>query len=292
MVDGTNEKMKVEKNHRGCLNVSLKLKAGESKWFLLTSDRHHDNAHCDQALERVHLEQAKERDAHIIDIGDLFCAMQGKWDRRADTTQLRPEYIGGNYLDLMVGEATKFFAPYADRFLQISPGNHETSIIKRHETNLTERLVDRLNQKAGDHTIHLGGYSGWIRFQLYYAKGGVSRSFNMFYHHGFGGGGPVTRGVIQTNRMAVFLPDADFVYTGHTHDEWLVPIQRARLSQAGKPYQDTQTHIRTPGYKDEYATGEGGWHIERGAPPKPTGACWLRFFYHNAEFRHEIVAAH
>ena len=267
--------MKVEKNHRGCLNVSLKLKSGESKWFLLTSDRHHDNAHCDQALERVHLEQARERDAHIIDIGDLFCAMQGKWDRRADTTQLRPEYIGGNYLDLMVGEATKFFAPYADRFLQISPGNHETSIIKRHETNLTERLVDRLNQKAGDHTIHMGGFSGWIRFQLNYAKGSVSRSFNMFYHHGFGGGGPVTRGVIQTNRMAVFLPDADFVYTGHTHDEWL-----------------TQTHIRTPGYKDEYALGEGGWHIERGAPPKPTGACWLRFYFRGKEFRHEIVAAH
>ena len=283
--------MKSEKNYRGCLNVSITLKPGNSKWFLLTSDRHHDNAHCSRALEKKHLDEAVERDAHIIDIGDFFCAMQGKWDRRADTTQLRPEYIGGNYLDLLVDEATKFFGPYADRFLQISPGNHETSILKRHETNLTERLVERLNQKSGDHKIHVGGFSGWVRFQLAYQSGKNSRAFNFYYHHGYGGGGPVTRGVIQTNRMATYLPDAHFVYTGHTHDEWLVPIQRARLSQAGKPYQDTQTHIRTPGYKDEFDDGEGGWHIERGGPPKPTGACWLRFYFLNKEFRHEIVAA-
>ncbi len=283
--------MKIKKNQRGCIDVALTLGPGVDKWFLLTSDRHHDNAHCDRELEKRHLEQARERDAHIIDIGDFFCAMQGKWDRRADTTQLRPEYIGGNYLDLLVGEAVDFFGPFADRFLQLSPGNHETSILKRHETNLTERIVERLNQKSGDHKIHAGGFSGWVRFMLKYQSGKNSRSFNLFYHHGFGGGGPVTRGVIQTNRMAVYLPDAHFVYTGHTHDEWLVPIQRARLSSSGRPYQDTQTHLRTPGYKDEYADGAGGWHIERGAPPKPVGAAWLRFYYHNAEFGHEITAA-
>jgi hypothetical protein len=33
--------------------------------------------------------------------------------------------------------------------------------------------------------------------------------------------------------------------------------------------------VRTPGYKEEYQDGYGGFHVERGAPPKPVGAAWL-----------------
>jgi len=46
---------------------------------LLRSDVHHDNPKCNQDLERKHLDEAIEYDAPIIDNGDLFCAMQGKW---------------------------------------------------------------------------------------------------------------------------------------------------------------------------------------------------------------------
>ena len=53
------------------------------QWFLLSSDRHHDNPKTRQDLEQEHLKEAKERNAGVIDIGDLFCAMQGKYDRRA-----------------------------------------------------------------------------------------------------------------------------------------------------------------------------------------------------------------
>ena len=28
--------------------------------------------------------------------------------------------------------------------------------------------------------------------------------------------------------------------------------------------------------EEEYVDGYGGWHIERGGPPKPTGAVWLK----------------
>jgi hypothetical protein len=36
-------------------------------------------------------------------------------------------------------------------------------------------------------------------------------------------------------------------------------------------------HIRTSTYKEEYGDGTKGWHVTRGAPPKPLGGYWLTF---------------
>jgi hypothetical protein len=113
--------------------------------------------------------------------------------------------------------------------------------------------------------------------------GGRNASYKLWYFHGSGGGGPVTRGVIQTNRQAVYVADADFVFTGHTHDSWLMPIERIRLSQNDTIEQFRQTHIKGAGYKEEFRDGYGGWHVERGGPPKPVGAWWMRFHYPNGK---------
>ena len=257
---------------------TVRMRATNSKWeqwFLLSSDRHHDNAHTDQALELKHLKMAKERGAGIIDIGDLHCAMQGKWDRRSDLSQCRPEQQEGRYLDTLVECAAGFYAPFAPNFVVIGRGNHESSILKRHETCLCERTCERMSAISGV-KVHSGGYGGWIRFvvQINNSK----RRCDMKYYHGSGGGGPVTRGVIQTNRMAVIYPQANIIASGHTHDQWIVPIQREKLLANGDVGQDEALHVRCGGYKDEYADGFGNWHIERGAPPKPLGAMWLRFF--------------
>ena len=93
----------------GCYLVDMD--ADDHDWsqeFLLSSDRHHDNAHADHCLEMLHLEEAVERDAGILDIGDLFCAMQGKYDRRSDLSQCRPEHREGRYLDSLVETAADF----------------------------------------------------------------------------------------------------------------------------------------------------------------------------------------
>ena len=95
--------MNVERTDTRCIVVRLfPDKVGWSQTFLLSADRHHDNTYCDHALEKRHLEEAKERGAGIIDIGDLFCAMQGKWDKRASMSQFRPELRVTNYIDTLV----------------------------------------------------------------------------------------------------------------------------------------------------------------------------------------------
>ena len=244
---------------------------------MLSSDRHHDNPHCKRKLERRHLDEAAERGAIILDFGDMFCAMQGKYDPRSSMDDIRSEDVGEDYLDRIVTHAARDYGPYAGNFLVIGQGNHEANIRKRHGTDLISNIVHRLNADHGG-KCRVGGYGGWVRFMLTINKT-KRQSFNLKYHHGAGGGGPVTRGVIQTNRQAVYLPDADIVVNGHTHDGWYLPRARERLTAQGKVSRDLVHFVRTPGYKEEYADGAKGFHVEKWRDPRPVGCFWLRLFY-------------
>lgn len=244
--------------------------------FLLSADRHWDNPHSDHDLQIKHLNQAREHSAGVLDFGDFFCAMQGKFDKRSDKSTLRPEHQTDEYFDALVDTATDFFAPYADLFIRIGTGNHETAIKKRHETDLIKRLVKSLNKTTGS-KIHDGGYTGWVQFNFLDTGSRQSQQVNLWYTHGYGGGGPVTKGVIQTNRRAVYMPDAQIIVTGHIHEDWDLSLRRFRITPSGKTYKDTQIHVQVPSYKDEWGDGLGGFVIEGGQPPKPIGARWLLF---------------
>lgn len=252
------------------------VKKGWKHSIMLSADRHHDNIHSLWALERQHLDRALEVNAPVIDIGDLFCAMQGKYDPRADRSALRKEHQGEDYFDQLINTAADFYSPYADIIAVMGKGNHETSTLKHHQLDLTNNLARRLREASTrPDTANTGGYGGWV--MLRFQNSTRSQTLKLKYHHGYGGGGPVTKGVIQANRRAVYLPDADFIVTGHIHEGWSVPNKRERVSERGVIYQDNQWHISVPTYKDEYASGFGGFHIEKGRPPKPTGCVWLHF---------------
>jgi hypothetical protein len=107
-------------------------------------------------------------------------------------------------------------------------------------------------------------------------------SKNLFFHHGAGGGGPVTKGVIRSNRQAVWLPDADVVVGGHVHEEWTITQARMRLLSSGRVSYDEQLHICLPTFKQEMDLF-GGFHTERGRPPKPIGGMWMTMKYSQAD---------
>eukprot|EP00752_Nemacystus_decipiens_P016733 g14971.t1 len=255
-------------------------KVTDEQWVFLKSDDHWDNPKCHRHLLEKHLKLAVARNAPIIGGGDLFCAMQGKYDKRSCKSDLRPEHQNGRYLDSLVDTAADWYAPYAKNMVCEGRGNHETAIAKRHETDLTDRVCAKLRGSGG--ITEAMGYGYWVRFHL--KRGAQSKSYRMKVFHGSGGGGPVTKGVIQTNRRAVFLPDADIVMSGHVHESWSVCLRRERINEANTITHDSQWHVCTPSYKEEYGDGHGGWHVERGAPPKPLGGYWLRFFYENPNF--------
>ena len=98
----------------------------------------------------------------------------------------------------------------------------------------------------------------------------------MWTHHGYGGGGPVTKDVIQANRQGVFLEGVDIVATGHTHDQWVMHQPTVRYNRQFDIEHRTRLHVKCGTYKDAWDDGNGGWEITKGHPPKPTGGMWLK----------------
>lgn len=245
-----------------------------SRKVLLISDIHWDNPKCDRKLLKKHLDQAKEINADILLNGDTFCLMQGAYDPRKSKSDILPEHNKNNYLDAVILDAIEYFAPYAHLIKVIGYGNHETSILKRHETDVIERFVFGLNAKCGTE-IQVGGYGGWIVYR-FCAKGRLTTTtFKIKYMHGFGGGGPVTKGTIQFNRMSTYVENADMIWMGHVHEDHELSYTVERLNGSNRVNLHNVLMVRTATYKEEYNEGKGGWHVERGASPKPIGGRWL-----------------
>jgi hypothetical protein len=133
--------------------------------FLLISDLHWDNPHCDRGLLTNHLKEAQRRNAGVIVNGDFFCLMQGKGDPRRSKEDIREEHNNARYLDSIVNTAVEWFAPYAKNLLLVGYGNHETSIIHHQETDILQRFASTLNYATGS-AVEVGGYGGTIDIRV------------------------------------------------------------------------------------------------------------------------------
>jgi hypothetical protein len=249
----------------------------------VSSDWHWDSIKC--ARDRLYddLSLAKKLNAPVIAIGDVFDVMGGKYDPRGSKDALRPELLTGNYFDAVVEQCADWLRPFKDQIAFVSPGNHETSIRKRQETCLTTRLVERL-RVAGSPVLQ-GGYAGWILVRGKIGK--HSAAHKIWYHHGYGGGGPVTRGVIDYSRYLVDT-DADSIVAGHIHQRTLVEATRQRLTANGIPKVRPIHLVRSASYKDECLTD--GWAVEKGMSSRPLGGWWLRLRWNRS--RTDLVASY
>lgn len=245
------------------LHHSTELNA-PNRWALI-SDVHFDNPKCDRGKLREDLQEIERQGMRILMNGDLFCAMEGRNDRRR-TRNVMPAHNRPAYFDALVDEAAEFWHPYADRIDLLGYGNHETSVLKNNETDLLARFAAKIGR-----TEALGGYGGWICIRLKYAHGKRAQVYRVKYFHGAGGGGPVTRGVIQNQRMMAQVHGCDLVWMGHVHESYTMTHVVERITSRGTVHLAEVLHVRSSTYKEEYGDGSHGWHVERGAPPKPLG---------------------
>jgi hypothetical protein len=263
-------------------NILITECAHDKKWLMI-SDAHWDNPKCKRDILKRHLDRAVSEDMGIVINGDFFCLMQGKYDPRRNKTDIRPEHNVHNYLDAVIEDAVEWWTPYANHIAWIGYGNHETAIIKNTETDPLQRFVDLLNYKNKTNVV-TGGYGGWWKLRMKYKKH-CDFSFNTKYYHGTGGGGAVTKGVIQNNRMGVMISGADCIWMGHVHELYHVIDGQESLEHNSKSgffvKHKYVHHIRTAAYKEEYGSGDFGYHVEKGRPPKPIGGYILSFNYAN-----------
>ncbi|NDG19235.1 MAG: hypothetical protein EB117_13310 [Betaproteobacteria bacterium] len=104
-----------------------------------------------------------------------------------------------------------------------------------------------------------------------------SKNFVVHYYHGAGGGGPVTKGVIQDQRLLASTEGYDLTWMGHVHELYYHQNIIHRYDRATKTLIQKPVHqLRTATYKEEWDGGYMGFHTERGRGPKPLGGYWMK----------------
>ena len=252
---------------------TLELDRNETRLAIL-SDLHWDNPKCDRDMLKRHLDYCLKESIPVMIVGDTYCLMQGKGDRRGNKSDIRPEHNNAKYLDSIVETSVEWFSPYASILTVIGYGNHETAIIKHQETDLLQRFVDLMNYKNKSN-IFTGGYGGWMVIKKE-VKSNTSITKTLKYFHGSGGGGIVTKGAINLTRALETYENMDVFVMGHIHENASRNDVRdaVQYNPGKRTYELIQKEIHlaiTGTYKEEYVDGFGGWHVERGAPIKPLG---------------------
>jgi len=243
----------------------------------MLSDLHWDNPKCQRDILKRDLDHCLENNIPIVLNGDTFCLMQGSFDFRKMKSDIRPEHQANNYFDAIIQTALDWFAPYAHLIAVIGYGNHETSILKRHETDMVQRFVDMMNM-THKVNIHAGGYGGWIIVKH------ARQHTKIRYFHGSGGGGIVTKGNINLTRSLQLYEGMDVFSMGHIHENLCRNDWRDTIRQKGTKIvqEQKQVHLMVTGtYKDEFIDGHGGWHIERGGSIKHIGGRILEIHQSN-----------
>lgn len=258
------------------LEIRIPYGRAETHEFLLASDIHLDNPKCDRELLKKHLKHVQGRGGHALFFGDVLCLMQGKRDRRASKSSIRPEHLGSNYFDLVFQEAADWLKPFGSTILMMSNGNHETAVLSNNEIDPLGNLT-RLMRDQYDSPVQHMKYQGFIWFTFYRpndGKDGGTRRCALFFHHG-AWGGVVTKGVMGGGRYSSIAPDAQIFVSGHNHEKTAVSQPCYRVTSAGKQRVEKRWHIQTGTYKEEFQSGSG-WAVEKIVMPKSLGGVFLK----------------
>jgi hypothetical protein len=243
--------------------------------ILVRTDAHCDSRHNDWKTEKAHLDLAQELGAYIVDMGDLFDAMQGRKDPRADPSDLLPELKELNYTDRLVEFAKRRYLPYAKNWLVLQVANHESAVLRHYGTNLTERLAAHMSV-VGSHVTGASPYNSTLALVLKH-NGTCARTCIIKLLHGSGGASPATGGVGKAIYRSSVYPEADIICSGHIHSEStrMLKVERYK-ARTFEPEWKNQLHLFIPGYKD-VSMQYDGWEAEKEMRPGPVGAYMLRF---------------
>jgi hypothetical protein len=233
----------------------------------LLSDLHFGNSSLVKSELQRDLERMDQAECEIAINGDVFdLVLPG--DKRFDLAGLDRTLIqkGVKPIDAAIDLAYETLKPYAHRIKFIGIGNHESHVNKHHHIDVTKILLYRLNQLPNVE-IGYGGWCGYWHVRL--KRHNTIVSWVQYRHHGAGGAAPVTKGMIDFNRMLVWQGDIDGLWIGHKHNKFVDLATKMNYNrQHRKVSTDQVTCIMTGSYLSTYGTDEGadpsyamGWNL-------------------------------
>ena len=227
------------------LQYNVPLKAGTTLKLALFSDIHFDSLDCDKATLKKHLDFCLKDGRYILIGGDLFDAILLRDGKRAVNHLMEK---GDNQLNIKINEIVEFLRPYKDNILFIGRGNHEESILKYSGVDILELTTQLLNA-GSKHQIQYGNYANFLRFNFVNKSNRSLLHYDIFENHGAGGNSPVTKGMIDFNRIAKGTL-TDLIWLGHKHNaiaDYSDPIMY--LDQNGEVKMKNRQCIQTPSYQ-------------------------------------------
>jgi hypothetical protein len=264
--------------------LGFKIAEPSSIWF--GADFHIGAFNVDYDWLASDLAEAAEHNSRMLIVGDVFDAILPK-----DHKRFKPEALHSRIrqtsevLDEAVDWGEEILSPYADLIDMIGVGNHESAVQKYHGTDLTARVIRRLQRHVTEegHIIRYGGYTGFVDYR--FTKEGNNRNTRrlvIYYHHGGGGAAPVTKGMIDFNRKATFV-DADVLVFGHKHNKISdTGAMRMGCPLTGEePKMRQQIFVMTGSYMDTYQAGRGGYASDWGLAPQGKGGARLMVHFNN-----------
>lgn len=240
-----------------CRPQTIACEAGDTVGLRLMSDLHLGAAHVDYSLIEKELAEARDHGDRVALNGDVFDLILTKDLKRYSPDTILPALQGrADLVNAAVDLAVVLLAPVAGQIDMIGMGNHEAQVLHRHDTDPLLMLVERLRRHVparSPHVIHYGGYGGFLDYRFRVGKRAARpQRFVLFYHHGWGGAAPVTKGMIDFNRKSTWA-DADAMWMGHKHNRWNGHVQRIGCPDSGdEPDVRDVRHIMTGAYFQTY----------------------------------------
>ena len=227
------------------IEFTTKLQANVPLKLAFISDKHIDSPNFDEPTFVEHANYCLNDQRYILFGGDMFDSIIRTDQKRAVNSLLER---GDNQLNMKIDRVYELLKPYQSQILFFGRGNHEESTLKHNGIDLLEMLAKILN--AGQkHQILVGNYANFIRFNWLDSRNKSVLRYDIYQHHGMGGSAPVTKGMIDFNRIAKGV-NADLIWIGHKHQAVIDasdPIMY--LDQMGNVVLKNRQCIMTPSYQ-------------------------------------------
>lgn len=179
-------------------------------------DIHWGSPNCNQSFVRqVVAEIEADPQAKVVLMGDL--AENAVLGSKSDV------YMQVIHPQKQVEEICELLDPIKKKILFAVDGNHEYRTFKLTGIDLTQVIAHNLG-------IPAMGYSCLARFIL---DSRTPRSFMCYFHHSYGGGATPGGKVNRAKKLRDIVPQADAIFSGHTHITSRIPSVWYDLTMPG-----------------------------------------------------------